>query len=372
MSSGSYWASGADAFTSDVYFAGGDGGRSIDLLDGRVLWEYGDSFIRTTPGQARSAAAAVHNSVSIQSGSYDLSDCTMTFYCAGIGTSTPSSFFPERAVDGAPVWNWPGPGLVLDDVLLLLLSRIEPSLTGFGFSNVGWDAVLVDNPSAAPSAWKLNYLDTPSDRGLTYPGSMQDPGDGWVYAQMAGEDLAGRERLYAIRWDRDLAKIGDVMSPQYWRGSKFGWTYDEPARQPIFSPSVVGGGIVERTSDVLVTETPSFGGANYVAYAVGRHPTGPFSREQRFFRPYGSDPNLTLASSQYLVYGGEMHPEQTWEGKEADDMLCTYAVNAAGSNNVRTDESIYWVRPVKGLALGDNPRLPTSVTFPSRVAVANG
>ncbi len=373
MPSGEYWTAAAEAFTSDVYFAGGDGGRTVNLGDGRIMWGYGDSFIRTSPGQARSAAPIVRNCVSIQSGSTDLSVCTMTFYCGGggLGSSNPGSFYPERVKDGASVWNWPGPGVMLDDVLLLLLSRMEMSFTGFQFANVGWDAVLVDNPQDDPDEWSLNYLDVPSDFLLTYSGSLRDPGDGWVYAEMAGPDVTGNQRLYALRWDRDLAKIGDLGSVEYWCGTKFGWSYYAP-RVAIYEPSNIGGAVDLRGSDYLIGEMPSFGGSNYMTFAVASQPTGPFTDPKRFFTPYGSDPNLTLSTSSYLVYGGGFHPEQTWEDKGPDDVLATYAVNGAGGHNVRLDEGIYYMRPVKGIGIAAYPHLPTSMTFPSRTGVASG
>ena len=110
--SGERWPEADGLFTSDARFIGGDGAYSVDLGEGRVLWQFGDSFIATTPERRRSASWMVRNSVAIQSG-YDPEHAFMQFYYRW-EERHPASFFPEVAAE----WYWPGPGMRFGDELL--------------------------------------------------------------------------------------------------------------------------------------------------------------------------------------------------------------------------------------------------------------
>lgn len=355
--SGTYWTAATSKFDGDTYFCGGDGGGSVDLGSTRVLWFFNDPFIRTAGGQARSAAAIIRNCVAIQSVSYDLSAATMTYYCGGggMGSASPASFFPEHvSSSGLPFWSWGGSGVMLDGVLLIFVTRVSP-VVGGAFNVVGYDVILVDNPTAAPSAWELKYLEPPKDGVLAYIANVQDGGDGYVYASAGANDAA--RSLMWVRWDRARAKVGDLSGPQYWRGA-FGWSQRDqgrPPRSPVYQAGATSsptGGVVPRASDYALVASPGFGSVGIsLKYALNAARTGPFGALSTVFTPYGTDPNLTLSGSNYFVYAGGAHPEQTWSGKGANDMLLTYSTNAAGSHNVRLDETIYYVRPVKGVGL---------------------
>ena len=47
-------------------FLGSDAAYSIDLLDGRVLWLFGDTFVAKTAANVRGASEMVRNTVAIQ------------------------------------------------------------------------------------------------------------------------------------------------------------------------------------------------------------------------------------------------------------------------------------------------------------------
>lgn len=351
MASGSYWPEASAKFTADTYFAGGDGGGSIDLGGGRVLWSFGDSFIRTSPGQARSASKLIRNSVAIQSGSYDLSQATMTFYCGGgggLGSASPASFFPERAVGGGPIWNWMTGGIRIDDVLLLILLREEnypAGPPGFNFAQAGWDAILVDNPDDPPSSWTFNYIPTPSETTFS-PLQPQEGGDGHIYMVGVGPNDVFR----MIRWDREAVKAGQLLDPDRW--GRCGW--EKWARQgpwrDIYAAGINQGSFWMRQNDFALVQLP-FTSAGTFGYSLNSARVGPYGPLTGFYSPFTDDPNMPLPHSKYFLYLGGAHPEQVWPGQQQGDVMLTYVAGAQGGNSVFVDENTYYVRCAKAIGL---------------------
>ena len=64
------WPEADRIFHSDSRWLGSDGGFSIDLGNGRVLWTFGDTLVVKKAGDTRQTAAFVHNTVAIEAG-YD-------------------------------------------------------------------------------------------------------------------------------------------------------------------------------------------------------------------------------------------------------------------------------------------------------------
>lgn len=352
MAAGAYWPEASAKLTGDTYFAGGDLGSTIDLGNERVLLNLGDSYIRTAPGQARSSAKFVRNAVALQSGSYDLSQADLEFFVGGggLGSSSPASFFPERAVDGGPVWNWVWTGLMVGTSLLLLATREENKPSNvFGFTEAGWDAILIDNPQDSPDDWQLNYLETPSELGFK-PMQLMEGGDGWIY--LFG--MAAGNKVHAMRWDRLEAAAGQLMGAERW--GRCGW---QPWLTPgpwrtVYEPPDFGindGSLVMRPNDFLFIQCPGFSGTASVGYSLSSGRVGAYPNLTPFYTPRSDDPHMGLAASNYVVYACLAHPEQTWVGKTDQDILITYVVGSAGSNTIFLDETTYYLRAAKATGL---------------------
>lgn len=358
------WSQANDKFTQNVSgsvsiaagFMGSDLATSIDLGGTRVLWLFGDTFWATAAGQTRTQCLFIRNTIALQTGSYDLSAATLTFYAGlapdGTGT-TPGSFFAET---GPSNWAWVSAGCMIDDKLLLITVDLQPFVGGLGFGVVGWRAYLVDNPAAAPTAWTIIPVPVPSTNTTPILGlQVLDPGDGYVYAygRGANDDLA----MYAVRWPRAKAKAGQLMDPQWWRGTVFGWSNlpqfgDHAQRGPIAvepGPTATEGSIHQRSDNMWVTiQTPGFGATN-LSSATSSSLSGPFGALTSFYTPPESTQLNGSGQILYDVYAGKGHPEQTWAGKATDDILCSYVANAdpVGGASVQTDMSIYFPKFVK-------------------------
>jgi hypothetical protein len=353
------WTEANDKFTQNLSgstsiaagYMGSDVATSIDLGGTRILWLLGDTFWATAAGQTRSQCLFLRNAVALQTGSYDLGSATLTFY-AGIapdGTgSTPGSFFPEFGPANA---IWPISGCMIDDKLLITCFDVQPANNSFGFGVAGWRAILIDNPSAAPSAWIKTVVEVPSaDTEPAFTVSLIDPGDGYVYNYGQGKD----EAMYVMRWPRLDAKAGRLMDPEYWYGSSFGWTRNLPQGRTRPRPASVcpaptaGDGSIHQQSDGdwLIIQMPGFGGTS-LSSATSSSLSGPFGTLTSFYTPPESTATGGGGQPIYLVYAGKGHPELSWSGKAIDDIACSYATNGTGGNSVYTDMNCYWPRFVK-------------------------
>lgn len=362
MATATQWPSATAKFTANFNgsvsaaagFMGSDVASTVDLGSGRVLWIFGDTFWATAAGQSRAQCAFLRNSVAIQTG-YDLSSATMTFYAGvapdGVGTNV-GSFFPEAYPSH---YYWANTGILLDDTLLVTTGKIQGggNTTGLDFVVDGWAAFLISNPSAAPSAWVKTQLQVPTwNDGPYYTVHLTDPGDGYVYVFGRGPDY----NMYGQRWTRANAKVGQLMDPEYWYGPTLGWRKQtnlgrtKIRQTPIITQAAFLGandGSFHRQSDGtwVHIQTPSFG-QTHLAYCTSSSINGPFSNLADFYIPPEAT-HTTAGQATYNIYAGKGHPEQTWSGKAADDILCTYVPAAGPGTDVYTDMTTYYPRVVQ-------------------------
>jgi hypothetical protein len=97
---------------------GSDGGFSIDLGNGRVLWSFGDTLVVKKAGDTRKTAAFVHNTVAIETG-YDPSTAQMKYYRRRWGSRM--EIFPSEG----RVRMWPSHGIRIGNRLVVFCSRIQ-------------------------------------------------------------------------------------------------------------------------------------------------------------------------------------------------------------------------------------------------------
>ena len=147
------WPEADRIFHSDSRWLGSDGGFSIDLGNGRVLWSFGDTLVVKKAGDTRKMAAFVHNTVAIETG-YDPSAAQMKYYWRRWGSHM--EIFPS---DGK-VWMWPSHGIRIDSRLVVFCSRVQnnPKKESLGFEGVGSQAFVIENPDVEPTDWKMKTV----------------------------------------------------------------------------------------------------------------------------------------------------------------------------------------------------------------------
>jgi hypothetical protein len=336
------WPEADALFRQDPGWLGGDAAISVPLASERVLWLFGDSFVRSlptdgTPPEGREDTEMVRNSVAIQSG-LDPSRASMTFFTGHDSDGAPRSFFPEEG----ELWHWPQQGIVLDGELTIFLYALSAkaapedgsggSANALGFRYQHWLAVRVENPEMDPPAWRMRHLPVPDTGTIAMLGAALFEQDDYVYAY--GVSAVGDHALYLVRWSRSEFVRGDLTRPELWSepGGQF-------ARGP---PAIVAEGgqtefsVLPRPKGrYLLLQTRGFGAA-HIEMRVAERPGGPFEHPVALYRPPEAERH------QVLVYSVRAHPEQ-----QGADLVLTYATNTLDAATLFGDLSLYFPRFVR-------------------------
>jgi hypothetical protein len=306
----------------------------VDLGGGRTLWLFGDTWVDPSGKGTRQNARMVSNSVGIQT-STDPATATISFYWGKGADGTPAPLFPDRGREAL----WFGNGVRVNDRLVLFFARTLRTGSGLGFENVGWTAVMVENPDAKPSEWRTRPLTTPENPLGVSPGfaAVLRLGE-HVYA-LGSLDPVKSHPMYAARWPAEQIRRGNLLQPEWWAGNRLAWVPDSSsaARWPLFEngQSEISVHVDRATQRFLAVHTQGFGPADVVIRAAPGL-TGPWSGPRMLYRPPEYyRPNI-------MIYAAKAHPHLT-----GGDLVLTYATNSFQFAEHLTDSNIYYPRFVR-------------------------
>lgn len=310
----------------------GDSAYSIDLGGGRVLWQFGDSFIANTTERSRSESVIVRNCVAIQNG-YDPTNASVTFYWNRTGTP-PSAFF---AAPSLGTWFWPGDGVLISSRLILFLNELKSVTGGLGFQGVGWTAVAIENPGDDPDSWVVTKMNTAEQFDVSLGAAVSVAG-GYLYAFSAGLLTPGP--TYLARWPV-AAVTGNSLTGTEWFAGRRGWLTADQIHGPTAVASVGQSEFTvfpaSKPTPLLLIQTAGFGAAT-LAFETASSLSGPYSGTQSFYSPpERSEPNI-------LIYSAKMHPEQLAPGS---DVVATYCTNNSDFATLVADMSLYFPRFIR-------------------------
>jgi hypothetical protein len=244
-----------------------DGGASVALPDGRVLWTFGD----TMDTGARNSAAA-------QSGA--------TF------TRLPGELLPHTR----RAWYWGGQPVMDAGRVVILFGEMH--------ADGGWgrqEAVVVATFDASTLALiKTTRLRSSADWG---EGLVRSGGRWWLYGTRVVSDTDPR-KVVSVR----SAPIGSLADPSTWSKAT-----------PVLSASWGAGtttSVVATSTGVLLATKRGDLLSDEFVISTATHPTGTYSRQKVIARP------LYRHAWTYTAY---LHPEQVHAPLR---MVMTYAVNS--------------------------------------------
>jgi hypothetical protein len=328
------WRDADRLFRGDPHWVGADVASTVDLGDGRILWLFGDTWIDPSGTGTRRGARMVSSSVAIQTGT-DPSTAAIAFSWGRDGRGGPASFIPDP--EGERLWF--GTGVLVDDRLVLFMSRIITTNTGLGFESVGWTAFLVENPDAAPSAWQVRPLETPAnplgiDLGFAAVSRLGE----YVYAFGSPNPIKSHP-IYAARWPVDEVRRGDLQHPEWWAGDLTGWVPDSSGapRWPLFEQGQSELSIHRDpvTGQFLAVHTQGFGAADVMVRSAPAL-TGPWTAPRMLYRP------AEYYLPDIMIYAAKAHPELS-----GADLVVTYATNSFDFGRVAADSLLYYPRFVR-------------------------
>jgi hypothetical protein len=316
------WPEADRIFHSDPLWLGSDGGFSIDLGKGRVLWSFGDTLVVKKAGDTRKMAAFVHNTVAIQTG-YDPSTAQMKYYWRRWGSHM--EIFPS---DGK-VWMWPSHGIRIGNRLVVFCSRIQnrPVKGSFAFEGVGSQAFVIENPDAAPTEWKMRAV-MKDDTKVMVGSAVMQQGD-YIYVYCESENVPLHD-IFLARWKAVDFAAASFDGMEWWNGG--GWSARanrEPVMRAVSSELSVQanprGGFVEVNSQGW--------GASDIVMRTAPKLEGPWSEAKKIYHPpEGDRPHV-------LTYAGKAHPEL-----RGADLILTYGINGSDEADGNGDTSLYFPR----------------------------
>ena len=322
-----------------------DGGFSVPLRNGRVLWLMGDSHLDdldsatgTVPClfQARNAALLQPHA------DWNAANTMTLRRRPKAGAAVEPTFLPHPGGDS--LFCWPGAGFQWKDSVYVVCTGLRNKGTGaFGFEATGRDFLTVmhvdklDGP-APVTAW----LD--ESAGIAFgAGFVERDRHVYVYGQKyTGSQM--KAELYVARFAK---KKGPRAAWSYWNGS--GFSNDAASATPIASQTGVSGTLqvseVEGRILLLSSELSIDCDAGTRIYAsVAGTPTGPFREKKQIHaiddRKDGHRPFFYVAIA---------HPEYI---NDRQELLITYAVNGYGScvpdcRDNRMDPDLYRLRGIR-------------------------
>lgn len=324
------WLDADALFHTDPRWLGADAAYSVDLGGERTLWLFGDSFIATSAAGVRAESKLVRNSIALQVGS-DPASAQIAFHWNDAGIE-PASFIAEQGEQ----WFWPLHGIVVGGELTLFLLREAPG-GGLGFEAVGWEALRVSNPDAAPESWQLEWLPKPQTSFPVAVGASVLAKDGFVYAYAVEEP--GLHDVYLLRWSESDFVDGSLLAPEWHNGEQGFVPHAALAGAPLpvmeNAQTELTVSWLQKAGQWLEVQSRGFG-ATTIAFRRAPRPEGGWSELTDVFRPPESD------RDDAFVYAGKAHPQLT-----GGDLVVTYAANAKDFATLIADSSLYYPRFVR-------------------------
>jgi uncharacterized protein DUF5005 len=302
-------------------WTGADGALSILLPDGRVVWDFSDTFLGfvNSDGSRPLGQPFINNSMIVQ----DSGALVQTLH--GGTAQSPTSLI--TAVDQNS-WYWVGNMTVEGDRLRVFV--MEFIRTGPDIFDFQW----VDNAIASfvlPDLTLENVVPTHSENNVMYGVALlEESGYTYIYGT---EDVSGTEKYLHIA----RATSGNVLGAwEFYTGT--GWSSDPALSARLlegvgngFGVAKVGNRFVLFTMDSLVAFS-----AELVMYS-SNNPAGPFANRTHVYWTPESQHGL-------FTYDAHVHPEFTdVQGR----LLVSYDVNSFDFHDLLADVDSYRPRFIR-------------------------
>lgn len=318
----------------------GDGGFSVPLSNGKVLWLMGDSHMDDYDAKTNTVPCLfqVRNAAMLQ----PLNDWNSLHTATLKGNATGlKNFLKNNPVDD--FFCWPGAGIQLQDTAYVYCSSFRNQGTGaFGFASTGNDFLAkIKLPEMTIASYKTLQNFNEMSFGI---GFIKDSKTGWVYVY-GQKYIAPRIEcdLYLARFSAN--KPNDAW--QFWDGKS--WSMNVSDAKIIAAQAGVSGTFqVSKIKNkyLLLSSQLSINcdSGTEIYSAVSDYPGGPFSEKKLIY----SIPDRKEGHSPFF-YAAIAHPEYI---NAKNELLVTYAINGYGTcvqdcNNNRMNPDVYRLKAIR-------------------------
>lgn len=301
-------------------WTGADGVLSVPLPDGRVVWDFSDTFLGLVnrDGSRPPGQPFINNTMIVQDG-----DALAQTLHGGAPTAPTSLIIPTDRNS----WYWVGDMTVEGERLRLFV--MEFTRTGGGIFDFKW----VGNAIASfvlPDLTLENIMPTHGENNVMYAAALLEEG-GYTYIY-GTEDVSGTEKYLHIA----RAPAGDLLGAwEFYTGSD--WSSEPTASARLlkgvgngFGVAKVGKRFLLFTMDTLVAFS------NEMVFYSSLSPAGPFTRRTHVY--------FTPENAQgFFTYDAHVHPEFT----DASGLLISYDVNTFDASELLSNVDSYRPRFIR-------------------------
>lgn len=287
-----------------------DGGYTITLNDGKVLWLFGDSYIDEYDSVTKTVPCLfqARNSGLLQSSPSDWNKANTISLTGNRGSD--KTFLADKKNPGH--FFWPGCGYQLNDTIFIYGMNMKNAKGGLGFAKAGndvWIKVLY------PSFKTIAIQQLPASDSIQFgSGLIEDKENGFVYIYGTKAKFISAD-VYVARFS-----INHPAEWEYWNGLSWSRKIDDakPATEALSNSTTVS---KVKGKYLLLTAafSVSCDGGKDIYAAVGDHPEGPFSKPQTIYTI-----NDTLQGHYPFFYLPIAHPDCINENNE---LLVHYSIN---------------------------------------------
>lgn len=342
-------------------WTGADGINTADLLDGRILWIFGDTWIgEIQQGRHSLNSELVNNTLAV----HEKPDAgnglppdpkTVRFYWDRAGQKNQAWIRPDP-VYGSD-WYWPaGNGLMVEDDsdrfrLLFFMSQLARSPGSdemWAFYRSGNALVIVDNPAEDVPDWRIRKVSFPLNLSmgekigwgvtlLSVPAPVPSR-ERYLYIFGIDESDLGNKKLILAR--APAGRIEDLSAWQAYQGNgawaafASGWypVAERLASELSIEPVVIGG----RLWYVMVHSEDAFG--SHILVRMSQNPEGPWSQPFPAYQVKDIEKDRAL-----FTYAAKSHACISRPG----ELLVSYVINAVDFDMLIANADLYRPRFIR-------------------------
>jgi hypothetical protein len=331
-------------FSNEDGWTGADGAYSVALDQNTTVWFFGDTWIGQVKNGRHLNATLINNSVAIQKGK-NPATATIDFYWGHDAEGEPAALFQPAGGRG---WFWVFDGVMTPKGLYVFLIQIERTNGGavFDFKVSGTWLGHVDNPTEAPSRWRIEQTRIPwaefSASGTILWGSAVLKVGDVVFVYGTAEDDRGAVRpKHMILARVPLAMLADFSQWQFYAGGRWVSDFRQASRLVENMPNEYSVNYLAGLKQyALVYSEDGLLSKNILA-RLSREPQGPWSEAMRLYQC----PEARWDASIFC-YAAKAHD---FLARGPDELVITYIANSVDFNKMANDARLYRPRFLRAI-----------------------
>jgi uncharacterized protein (TIGR03067 family) len=316
-------------------WSGSDIAFSLPLLDGRILWLYGDTWIGEIREGRHTNATMVSNTLGIQQG-LDPASARLDFF-HGSKDAKPAAFI--QPADGVGEFWLSHGGIQTDKGLYLFMSRMmkRPGDTSGDVSAVGIVMAKITNPLDDPNRWRIEQINVPWAR---YDAAGNEKVFGLpllregntVYLYGLEMDALAHDR-YLLVARANVASLEDFSTWEFYTRGRWQRDFRKASRLCNHLGAELSVSFLPRLKRYLLIYTEG-GLSEKIMLRFAPSPVGPWSAAATIYRT----PEMSWDST-YFCYAAKAHPELS---RRDDELLVSYVCNSTDFWKNAGDARIYF------------------------------